>query len=120
MTRARMSLPTPLSPVSSSLASDRAAHSTSALIALMAGLVPIMLSIVDSIHAPDRARGYQPFVSRENAPKVRGDATNVVRMTWPRNDPPGVDAVLISGARGRRRRLRPESGGRGATRGGPG
>src|ERR1700737_4640291 len=103
MTRAAMSLPTPLSPVRSTLASDRAAHSTSALIALMAGLVPIMLSTVGSIHAPDRGRGYQPFVSRENAPKVRGDATNVVRITWPCNDSRGVDAALISGAPGRLR-----------------
>src|SRR6185436_3644192 len=78
MTRAAMSLPTPLSPVRRTFASDFAAHSTSDRMMLMAGLVPIRLSIVRSTLFPLlRRRAYQPAAKGENAPKVRMYGTYV-------------------------------------------
>src|SRR2546425_9781764 len=82
-----MSLPTPLSPVSRTLASDFAAHSASDLIVLMAGLVPIKLSIVRSTRPPRQGEAYQRLASGENAPKVWSDGTNVLRRTAIRRAP---------------------------------
>src|SRR5919204_4136660 len=54
MTRAAMSLPTPLSPVRRTFASDRAAHSTSVRILAMTGLTPMRSSSVSSTPPPYR------------------------------------------------------------------
>src|SRR5215813_7794295 len=79
MTRAAMSLPTPLSPVMRTFASDFAAHSTSDRMVHMAGLVPIRLSIVRSTLFPLLGRqAYQRAAKGENAPKVRIDGTYVL------------------------------------------